>query len=146
MTNVAQTATRRNEGGRYSAKGASDWYKAIEAENLAKVDAEQAALAALTAAAKEALPGQDARIDKGAALVAEHAVWPLTSGSYLVASQTDAQAAYLVQRPNDQRNGHGGHGWLCDCKDFQYRGGLCGHIAATMLTVRMGATYEPSYN
>jgi hypothetical protein len=122
------------------------WYDAIAEAHIARIEAEQAALAALTAAAKDALPGQDARIDKGAALVASHAVWPLTSGSFLVGSQTDAQAAYLVQRPNDQRNGHGGHGWTCECNDFQHRGGLCKHIAASMLTVRMGADYTPSYN
>ena len=122
------------------------WYDAIAEENIARLEAEQAALATLTAAAKDALPGQDARIDTGAALVAEHAVWPLTSGSFLVGSQTDAQAAYLVHRPNDKRNGHGGHGWTCECNDFQHRGGLCKHIAASMLSVRMGATYQPSYN
>ena len=134
------TGTKREK------QGASDWYKAIEAENIARIDAEQAALDALTAAAKDALPGQEARIDKGAALVAEGAVWPLTSGSYLVGSQTDAQAAYLVQRPNDKRNGHGGHGWTCECASFQYQGGACKHVLASMLAVRLGATYEPSYN
>lgn len=164
-------------GTRTEKQGASDWYKAIEAENLAKVDAEQeleayamaqareeaamfrthlateraalgqaqldaeqAALAALTAAAKDALPGQEARIDNGAALVAAHAVWPLTSGSFLVGSQTEDMAAYLVSRP------YGGHGWRCECKNFQFLSGLCKHIAASMIAVRMGSTYEPSYS
>ena len=102
-------------------------------------------LETLTEAAKTALPGQDARIDKGAALVAEHAVWPLTSGSWLVGSQTDAQAAYLVHRPNDKRNGHGGHGWTCECPSFLYQGGACKHVLASMLTVRLGTAYTAKY-
>jgi hypothetical protein len=132
-------------GSKIEKQGASDWYNDIAEAHIARIEAEQAALAALTAAAKNALPGQDARIDKGAALVASHAVWPLTSGSFLVGSQTDAQAAYLVQRPNDQRNGHGGHGWLCECSSFTFQGGACKHIVSVMLAVRLGSTYEPSY-
>jgi hypothetical protein len=31
---------RRNEGGRYSAKNSSDWYTAIEAEHLKRIEAE----------------------------------------------------------------------------------------------------------
>ena len=31
---------RRNEGGRFSAKGQSDWYTAIEAEHIAKIEQE----------------------------------------------------------------------------------------------------------
>lgn len=31
---------RRNEGGRFSAKNSGDWYKAIEAANIAKIEAE----------------------------------------------------------------------------------------------------------
>ena len=34
------STTRRNEGGRYSTKTQSDWYRAIEAENLARIEAE----------------------------------------------------------------------------------------------------------
>jgi hypothetical protein len=34
---------RRNEGGRYSAKGASDWYRQIEEENIRRIEAESAA-------------------------------------------------------------------------------------------------------
>jgi hypothetical protein len=133
-------------GTKQVSRKSQSWYDATAEEHITRIDAEQAALEALTAAAKDALPGQDARIDKGAQLVAEHAVWPLTSGSFLVGSQTDAQAAYLVQRPNDKRNGHGGHGWLCDCPSFQYQGGACKHVLGVMLAVRLGADYTPSYN
>jgi IS30 family transposase len=31
---------RRNEGGRYSAKGQSDWYKVIEEENIRRIEEE----------------------------------------------------------------------------------------------------------
>lgn len=133
-------------GAKQEKNGASDWYADIETANIARIEAEQAALAALTAAAKDALPGQDARIDKGAALVAEHAVWPLTDGGHLVGSASDTVKAYLVHRPNDKRNGHGGHGWVCECADFLHRGGLCKHIAAVWLSARMGAAYTPAYN
>lgn len=33
---------KRNEGGRFSAKTANDWYKAIEAANLARIEEEWA--------------------------------------------------------------------------------------------------------
>ena len=105
-----------------------------------------ATLTTLTEAAKTALPGQDARIDRAAAIVTAQDVWPMTDGtSFLVGSQSDAVLAHLVRRPNGRRNGHGGHGWTCDCKDFQYRGGLCQHIAASMLTVRLGNAYTAKY-
>jgi hypothetical protein len=132
-------------GSKRERTGASDWYNHIAEAHIARIEAEQAALSALTAAAKDALPGQDARIDKGAALVAAHAVWPLTSGSWLVGSQTDAQAAYLVHRPNDKRNGHGGHGWTCECPSFGFQGGACKHIVGAMIAVRMGTAYTPTY-
>ena len=105
-----------------------------------------ATLTTLTDAAKTALPGQEARIDRAAAIVQAQDVYPLTSGSFLVGSQSEEVLAHLVRRPNDQRNGHGGHGWTCDCKDFQSSGGLCQHIAASMLTVRMGNAYTAKYN
>ena len=131
-------------GTKQEKSGASDWYADIETANIARIEAEQAALAALTAAAKDALPGQDARIDKGAALVAERAVWPLTDGGHLVGSESDTVKAYLVRRPGQERTGP--HGWRCECKHFEFMGGLCKHIAAVWLSARMGAAYTPRYN
>ena len=104
-----------------------------------------ATLTALTTAAKTALPGQDARIDRAAAIVQAQDVYPLTNGTFLVGSQSDAVLAHLVSRPNDRRNGHGGHGWTCDCASFLYQGGACKHVIASMLTVRLGTAYAAKY-
>lgn len=101
-------------------------------------------LATLTAAAKQAFPGQDKRIDRAAAIVEAQDVWPMTDGTFLVGSQSDTELAYLIRRPGQDRTGR--HGWRCECKDFQHRGGLCIHIAASMLTVRMGEAYQAKYN
>ena len=103
-------------------------------------------LETLTDAAKNALPGQDARIDRAAAIVTAQDVWPMTDGtSFLVGSQSDAVLAHLVHRPNGRRNGHGGHGWTCDCASFLYQGGACKHVLASMLTVRLGNAYTAKY-
>ena len=93
-------------------------------------------LETLKAAALTALPEAQARIANAANLVQHQAVWPLTSGNFLVGSQTDSQAAHLVTR----------HPWHCDCKHATYRQTLCSHVLAAMLTVKLGTTYQPSYN
>lgn len=141
MTTVHETRTRRNEGGRYSAQTGSDWYKAIEAEHLARVEAmaaqaEVARLAQVVGDAVTALPEAARRIAKAATLVQRHDVWPLTSGSFLVGSQSDPQAAHLVTR---------GQGWHCDCPDHTHRQHLCKHIIAAQITVRMGTAYQATY-
>ena len=119
----------------------SSWYADIEAANIQAVeDAERAMVTALAhqvGEAVSALPEAASRIAKAATLVQHHDVWPLTSGSYLIGSQTDTQAAHLVTR---------NHGWHCDCKHMQYRQSLCSHVLAAMLTVKLGATYQPSYS
>jgi hypothetical protein len=118
----------------------SCWYAEIEAANIQAVEdaarAEVTRLAQVVGDAVTALPEAAARIAKAATLVQQHEVWPLTSGSYLVGSQSDTQAAHLVTRS---------HGWHCDCKHAQYRQTLCSHTLAAMLTVKMGITYQPSY-
>jgi hypothetical protein len=140
MSNVAQTTTRRNEGGRYSAKHGGDWYKAIEAANIQAVeDAERAlvtALATQVGNAVSALPEAATRIAKAATLVQHKDVWPMSDGSFLVGSETDTVKAYLIRRGP----------WSCDCADHTHRGVTCKHILAAQLTVRVGAAYQPSYN
>ena len=119
------------------------WYDQIAEENIARIEAEDTERALVTALAHQvgeavsALPEAASRIAKAATLVQHHEVWPLTSGSYLIGSQTDTQAAHLVTR---------NHGWHCDCKHMQYRQSLCSHVLAAMLTVKLGTTYQPSYN
>ena len=133
-------------GTKKETKGASDWYKAIEAQNLAKIEAEQAAkddaeralvtaLATQVGHAVTAMPEAASRITKAATLVQHRDVYPLTSGNFLVGSQTDTQAAHLVQRK----------GWHCDCKHAQYRQTLCAHALAAMFTVKLGTTYQANY-
>ena len=93
------TATKRNEGGRYSSKNASAWYAEIEAANIQAVDdAERAlttALATQVGNAVAAMPEAAARITKAAALVQAGDVYPLTSGSFLVGSQSAARRPIL---------------------------------------------------
>ena len=93
-------------------------------------------LAKVVGDAVTALPEAASRIAKAANLVQHHDVWPLSSGSYLVGSQSDTQAAHLVHRGP----------WACTCADHTYRHTTCKHILAVQLTIRMGADYTPSYN
>ena len=140
MHTVAQPHTRRNEGGRYSAKHGSDWYKTIEAANLQAVeDTERAlvtALATQVGNAVTAMPEAASRIAKAATLVQERAVWPMSDGTWLVGSSSDTVKAYLVQRGP----------WVCDCLHMQHRQSLCSHALAAMLTVKLGTMYQPTYN
>jgi hypothetical protein len=53
-------------------------------------------LAQVVGAAVTALPEAATRIARAATLVQHKDVWPLTSGSYLVGSQSDTQAAHLL--------------------------------------------------
>lgn len=142
MQTVAQRTTRRNEGGRYSAKSSSDWYKAIEAQHIARIEAvEEQERALVTALATQvgnavtAMPEAASRISKAATLVQHKEVWPLTDGAFLVGSASDTDRAYLVQRSP----------WRCDCADHATRQHLCKHALAAMLTVKLGTTYQPSY-
>ena len=141
MQTVAQPRTRRNEGGRYSAKHGSDWYKAIENANIQAVEDTARALATALATqvgnAVTAMPEAASRIAKAATIVQQRDVWPLTDGSYLVGSESDTDKAYLVVRHP---------AWVCDCADHLRRGTTCKHILAVQLTVRLGAQYTPSYN
>jgi hypothetical protein len=121
----------------------SSWYDKIAEENIARIEAEEDAERALVTAlatqvgnAVTAMPEAARRIANAATLVQHHEVWPLTSGSYLVGSQSDTQAAHLVTRA---------HGWHCDCKHATYRQTLCSHILAAMLTVKLGTLYQPTY-
>jgi hypothetical protein len=126
----------RNEGGRYSKH--SDWYDAIAEARIAELEAQAAAatLAEVVGQAVTALPEAASRIARAATLVQHHEVWPLTSGSFLVGSQSDSTAAHLVRRA----------GWTCDCKHRQYRDSLCSHALAAMITVKMGTDYHPNYD
>lgn len=118
----------------------SSWYAEIEAQNIQAIDdAERAAvtrLAQVVGDAVTAMPEAASRITKAASLVQHHDVWPLTSGNFLIGSQSDATAAHLVTRAP----------WGCDCKHAQYRQSLCSHVLAAMLTVKLGTAYQPSYN
>ena len=118
----------------------SSWYAEIEAANIQAVEdaarAEATRLAQVVGDAVTALPEAATRITKAAALVQHHDVWPLTSGSFLVGSQSDTRAAHLVTRH---------HGWHCDCADHTYRAVTCKHVLAAQITVRMGDVYRPNY-
>ena len=135
------STTRRNEGGRYSTKTQSDWYKAIESENLARIEADDTERAAVTRLAQvvgdavTAMPESASRIARAANLVQAGQVWPLTSGSYLVGSQSDTVLAHLVHRGP----------WACDCAHAKYRKSLCAHTLAVMLTVKIGTNYHANY-
>jgi hypothetical protein len=127
------------QGTKKETQNASNWYAEIEAANIQAVeDAERAlvtALATQVGNAVAAMPEAASRITKAAALVQAGQVWPLTSGSYLVGSQTDALAAYLVRRGP----------WGCTCPDHTYSGVTCTHIAAVWLTIKVGAAYQANY-
>jgi hypothetical protein len=141
MNTVAQPSNktqRRNEGGRYSAR--STWYDAIAQAHIARIEAMEAQaavaqLAQIVGDAVTALPEAATRITKAATLVQHKDVWPLSDGTFLVGSQSDTDAAYLVRRGP----------WQCDCKAAQHQAGPCKHALAAMITVKMGATYQPSY-
>jgi hypothetical protein len=136
MATVARQITRRNEGGRYSAR--STWYDAIAEERIAAMEAQEAVakLAQIIGDAVEAMPEAAPRIANAARLVERQDVWPLTDGAFLVGSQSDTEKAYLVRRGP----------WSCECKHSQYRQTLCAHVLAAMLTVKMGQAYQPTYN
>src|SRR5262245_5390550 len=125
------TGTRKE-----SRKGQS-WYDAIAEARLAEMDAQQevARFAEVVGDAVSALPQASERIRKAATLVQHHEVYPLTSGSFLVGSESDTVKAYLVRRGP----------WTCDCADARHRQHLCKHTIAAMLTVKMGAAYHPTY-
>lgn len=118
----------------------SSWYAEIEAQNIQAVeDAARDAvtrLAQVVGDAVTSMPEAASRIAKAASLVQHHDVWPLTSGNFLVGSQSDSQAAHLVKRGP----------WSCTCADHTHRQTTCKHIISVMLTVKLGATYQPSYN
>jgi hypothetical protein len=120
--------------------GASNWYAAIEEANIqAAEDAERAlvtALAIQVGNAVRAMPEAAARITKAAALVQAGDVYPLSSGNFLVGSQSDPLAAHLVVRR---------WAWECDCLHMQHDKSLCAHAIAAMLTVKIGAAYQPAY-
>jgi hypothetical protein len=118
------------------------WYDQIAEENIARIEAEDTERAMVTALAHQvgnavsALPEAANRIARAASLVQTHQVWPLTtSGSYLVGSQSDTLAAHLVTRGP----------WTCTCADHTHRHTTCKHQLAVMITVKLGATYQPSY-
>lgn len=126
-------------GEKVETQGASAWYASIEAANIQAVeDAERALVTALAhqvGNAVAAMPDAAPRITKAAALVQARAVWPLSSGSFLVGS-SDTDKAYLVRRGP----------WTCDCPDHTCRGRACKHIVAVQFTVKMGAAYHARYN
>ena len=139
MSTIARQTTRRNEGGRYTAR--STWYDAIAQEQIARIEAMEAQAAVATLAqivgdAVTALPEAATRITKAATLVQAKDVWPMTDGTHLVGSQSDTEKAYLVRRGP----------WGCECKAAQHQAGPCKHTLAAMLTVKMGAAYQPTYN
>jgi hypothetical protein len=138
MATVARQITRRNDGGRYSAR--STWYDAIAEEHIARLEAMEAqadvaTLARIVGDAVTAMPEVAPRIAKAASLVQARDVWPMTDGSYLVGSESDSERAYLVTR----------HPWRCECKAAQHQAGFCKHVLAAQITVRMGAAYQPVY-
>ena len=129
-------------GTKQVSRTSQSWYNTIAEENIARIEAEDAERALVTALATQvgnavsALPEAASRIAKAATMVQHKDVWPLTtSGSYLVGSQ-GTQDAYLVHRGP----------WHCECPDHTHRGVTCKHILAVQLTIKLGATYEPSYN
>lgn len=127
-------------GTKKETRNSQSWYAEIEAANIARIEAmeaqaEVAAIAKVVGDAVTALPEAAPRIAKAATLVQTHQVWPLTSGSYLVGSASDTEAAYLVRRGP----------WTCECADHTYRGVTCKHVFAVQMTVKMGPTYHPDY-
>src|SRR5262245_45461851 len=136
-------ARGHEEGTRKQTAKQSSWYAEIEAATIARIEAEDAEralvtkLAQVTGDAITAMPDAATRIAKAAMLVQTKQVWGLTSGSYLVGSQSDSQAAHLVHRRPI---------WHCDCHHMHYRESLCSHAIAVMLTVKMGAAYQPTYD
>src|SRR5262245_23730843 len=125
-------------GTKKASRQSQSWYDQIAEARIAEMEAQQevARLAEVVGDAVSALPQASERIRKAATLVQQHAVWGLTSGSYLVASQSDGQAAHLVRRRP---------AWTCDCADHAYRGTTCKHIIAVQISVRMGTAYHADY-
>lgn len=128
-TTGTKTGTRKSQS----------WYDEIAEARIAEMEAQQeiAKLAEVVGNAITVMPEAAPRIARAATLVQQHDVWGLTSGSYLVGSASDAQAAHLVHRQP---------AWHCDCADHTYRKRLCVHILSVMLTVKMGAAYQPVYD
>ena len=118
----------------------SSWYAEIEAQNIQALDDAERALTTVLATqvgnAVAALPQSAERIAKAATLVQAGEVWPLSSGNFLVASQSTTPVAYLVTR---------GSGWSCECPDYLHRTPKCKHILASMLTVKLGTLYQANY-
>ena len=133
-------AKGHEQGTRTQTARQSSWYAEIEAANIQAVeDAERTlttALAHQVGNAVAALPEAATRITKAAALVQHKDVWPLSDGTFLVGSSSDTVKAYLVKRGP----------WTCECKHAQYRDSLCSHAIAAMFTVKLGTTYQPTYN
>ena len=127
-------------GSKVEKQGASNWYAAIEAANIQAVEDRErtltTALAHQVGNAVAAMPEAASRITKAATLVQHKDVWPMTDGTFLVGSASDTDKAYLVQRGP----------WRCECPDATQRQHLCKHALAAMLTVKLGPTYQPSYN
>jgi hypothetical protein len=127
-------------GTKQERSGSTAWYATIEAANIQAVeDRERAlvtALATQVGNAVTAMPEAATRITKAATLVQSRDVWPLTDGTWLVGSSSDTERAYLVQRGP----------WRCECKHMQHHQSLCSHAIAAMLTVKLGTTYQPTYN
>src|SRR5438034_10722806 len=73
------------------------------------------AVATLTAAH----PGAACRIERGARLVTAGAVTAIYGIGFLVASESDANRSYWVQRVDGL--------WTCECEDYRQRGGPCKH-------------------
>ena len=126
-------------GTKRETKNATSWYAEIEAQNIQALDdaarAEVTRLAQVVGDAITAMPEAASRIAKAATLVQTGQVWPLTSGSYLVGSQSDTVLAHLVHRGP----------WACDCAHAKYRKSLCAHTLAVMLTVKIGTNYHANY-
>jgi hypothetical protein len=80
-----------------------------------------AALATLTAAH----PAASVRLERAARLVAAGAVSPVYGVGHLVASESEPERSYWVQRVNDVLT--------CECPDFRNRGANCKHGWAAVL-------------
>jgi hypothetical protein len=127
-------------GTKQERSGSTAWYATIEAANIQAVeDRERAlvtALATQVGHAVTALPEAATRIARAATLTQQREIWPMSDGTWLVASQSDTELAHLVTRGP----------WTCDCKAATYQAGPCKHVWAVWLTIKLGATYKPSYN
>jgi hypothetical protein len=85
------------------------------------VDPLRTAVATLTAAH----PTAACRIERAARLVTAAAVTPIYGIGYLVASESEPERSYWVQRVNDVLT--------CECPDYRNRGANCKHGWAAIL-------------